>query len=136
MSRVIALWPLALVEWLAGRWQRALEHAIAAYELTLQNQHPHAQNWVGRARALIETDLGLVDNARATAEEALARVAGELERDVHDIRAGRARACGTHARESRAAGDKLRELPERLRAGAMNDPTLPVWADAIETLSL
>ena len=29
-----ALWYLALVEWLAGRWQRALEHATAAHEVT------------------------------------------------------------------------------------------------------
>jgi DNA-binding CsgD family transcriptional regulator len=28
----------------------------------------------------------------------------------------------------------LRELPGRLLAGGMNDPTQPVWADAIETL--
>jgi DNA-binding CsgD family transcriptional regulator len=32
------------------------------------------------------------------------------------------------------AGDHLRDLPARLLAGEMNDPTLPVWADAIETL--
>ena len=34
-----------------------------------------------------------------------------------------------------AAGGYLRELPGRLLAGKMNDPTLTVWADAIETLA-
>ena len=33
-----------------------------------------------------------------------------------------------------AAGECLRELPRRLLAGGLNDPTPPVWADAIETL--
>jgi DNA-binding CsgD family transcriptional regulator len=32
------------------------------------------------------------------------------------------------------AGEGLRELPARLVAGGMYDPTLPVWADAIEML--
>jgi DNA-binding CsgD family transcriptional regulator len=33
-----------------------------------------------------------------------------------------------------AAGGYLRELPERLLARGLNDPTLPLWADAIESL--
>ena len=33
-----------------------------------------------------------------------------------------------------AAGGYLRELPERFLAGGVNDPTAPLWADAIETL--
>jgi len=33
-----------------------------------------------------------------------------------------------------AAGGYLRDLPPRLLAGGLNDPTLPVWGDAIETL--
>ncbi len=134
VSRVLALWPLALVEWLAGRWQRALGHATAAYELTVQTQHPHAQNWVGRAKALIEADLGLVDEARATAEEALSRSRAssiELYTILTEAVLGRVELMLGNLE---IAGDTLRELPERLIAGAMNDPTLAVWADAIETL--
>jgi ATP/maltotriose-dependent transcriptional regulator MalT len=134
VSRVLALWPLALVEWLAGRWQRALGHATAAYELTAQTQHPHAQNWVGRAKALIEADLGLVDEARATAEEALSRSRAssiELYTILTEAVLGRVELMLGNLE---VAGDTLRELPERLIAGAMNDPTLAVWADAIETL--
>ena len=33
-----------------------------------------------------------------------------------------------------AAGGYLRDAPGRLLAGGLNDPTQPVWADAIETL--
>src|SRR5262249_51336961 len=71
-SRMMSLWPLCMLEWLAGRWQRAHELAVAAYELTEQIQHPHGLAWVGRAKALIEADLGHVEEARAAAEEGLA----------------------------------------------------------------
>jgi DNA-binding CsgD family transcriptional regulator len=134
VSRVLALWPLSMVEWLAGNWQRALAHATVAYELTLQTQHPHAQNWVGRAKALIEADLGLVGQARATAEAALSRLeAGSIEMYSIFAEAALGR-VELMLGNLELAGDRLRELPARLAAGAMNDPTLPVWADAIETL--
>ena len=64
ITRVMALWSLTLVEWMAGRWSIALERAGAAYELTEQTQHAHARHWVGRAKALLEADLGLVEEAR------------------------------------------------------------------------
>jgi DNA-binding CsgD family transcriptional regulator len=134
VSRVLALWPLAVIEWLAGRWQRALEHANAAYELTVQTQHPHAQNWVGRAKALIEADLGLVDDARATALEALT-LARASSVEFHMILAqavlGRVELMLGNLE---LAGDSLRELPGRLVAGGINDPTAFVWGDAIEAL--
>jgi ATP/maltotriose-dependent transcriptional regulator MalT len=133
-TRVMILWPLTMLEWLAGRWQRALEHAAAAHELTEQTQYPHALVWVGRTKALLEADLGLVEEARASAEEGLAfsretsnklftiltlGVLGRLELGLGNLT---------------AAGNHLRDLPADLLAGGINDPTLPVWADAIETL--
>jgi len=133
-SRVMVLWPLSMLEWLAGRCQLALELAAAAYELTEQTQHPRGRAWVGRAKALIEADLGLVDEARASAEEGLAfcqesakdffailtlGVLGRLELELGNLE---------------AAGEYLNDLPKRLLAGGMNDPALPVWADAIEAL--
>jgi DNA-binding NarL/FixJ family response regulator len=100
----------------------------------MQTQHPHAQNWVSRAKALIEADLGLVDEARATAEEALSRLrAGSIEMYTIFAEAALGR-VELMLGNLELAGDRLRELPARLAAGAMNDPTLPVWADAIETL--
>jgi DNA-binding CsgD family transcriptional regulator len=134
VSRVLTLWPLAVVEWLAGRWQQARAHANAAYELTVQTQHPHAQNWVARGKALIEADLGLVDDARATALETLSLArAGSVE--LYSILAravlGRVELMLGNLE---LAGDTLRELPEPLVAGAINDPTLFLWADTIEAL--
>jgi ATP/maltotriose-dependent transcriptional regulator MalT len=134
ITRVMVLWPLSALEWLAGNWPRALEHAAAAAELTEQTQHAHAQHWVGRAKALLEADLGLIDDARASVDEVLAHsqtvayeifiiatlgVLGRLELELGNVE---------------TAGDHLRELPGRLLAGGMNDPALPVWADAVEAL--
>ena len=72
VSRAQAVWWLSFLEWSVGRWQRAFDHAAVAYELAEQTQYAHARLWVGRAKALIEADLGLVDAARASAEEAIA----------------------------------------------------------------
>jgi DNA-binding CsgD family transcriptional regulator len=133
-SRVMIIWPLSMLEWLAGRWPLALEHAKGAYELGEQGQHGHGRAWVARMKALIEADLGLVEQARASAEQGLAfaravpiefaqvaglGVLGRLELELGDLAAA---AC------------YLRDLPGRLLAGGLNDPTAPVWADAIEAL--
>ena len=88
----------------------------------------------GRVKALIEADLGLVDQARASAEDGLAAaqamsdeyfaissiaVLGRLELAVGNLE---------------RAGSYLRELPQRLISLGINDPGSPLWADAIETL--
>ena len=133
-SRVMILWPLSMVDWLAGRWQEALERAAAAYEATEQTQHPHARGWVGRAKALIEADLGLVEEARASAEEALSF---SLASSSQMFTIGAEGALGRlelALGNLEAAGRYLRALPGRLLAGGMKDPTLTVWADTIETL--
>ena len=134
VSRELALWPLAMVEWLAGRWDDAQVRAKVAYELTVQTQHPHARFWVGRAKALIEADLGLVEDARATAEEALshARIGSELYTNVAEAVLGR---VDLMLGNLEAAGDRLRGLPDRLVVRGMNDPTFPLWADLFETLA-
>ncbi len=134
VTRVMVLWSLTALEWLAGRWSLALEHAAAAYELTEQTQHAHARHWVGRAKALLEADLGLVEQARASVDEVLSLspamgyeifvietlgVLGRLELELGDLE---------------SAARHLRELPRRLLAGGIHDPALPVWPDAIETL--
>jgi DNA-binding CsgD family transcriptional regulator len=133
-TRVMVLWPLSMLEWLAGRWELALLHADAAYELGEQTQHPHGRGWVGRAKALIETDLGRVEQARASAEEALAW-AQTVSNDFFTIET-----LGTLGRLELALGNvelaagHLRELPAQLLAAGMHDPAQVIWGDAIETL--
>jgi ATP/maltotriose-dependent transcriptional regulator MalT len=126
------LWPLSMLEWLAGRWRRSLEYSQAAYELGPQHNHGHA--WIGRMKALIEADLGLLDDARASAQEGLAFAQAKSNEFA------RISSLATLGRIELSVGDVdtaagyLRELPERLIAGGLSDPTFPVWADAIETL--
>lgn len=134
-TRVMVLWSLSMLEWIAGRWEQALDHANGAYELTELTQHPHALLWVGRVKALVEADLGRVNDARASAEEGLAFAR------ANSSQLGTIYCLGTLGRlelalgDLEAAGAYLRELPARLLAGGLNDPTAPIWADAIETLT-
>jgi DNA-binding CsgD family transcriptional regulator len=133
-STVMVLWSLSMLEWLAGRWQRGLERARAAYELGEQAQHPHGRVWIGRVKALIEADLGMVEPARASAQEAL-EFAKAMSNPFATINAlaslGR---LELELGEVDLAAGYLRDLPERLLAGGLHDPTSPIWADAIETL--
>jgi ATP/maltotriose-dependent transcriptional regulator MalT len=114
--------------------QGALELATEAYEVGEQTRFPSNSGWNGRIKALIETDLGLVEQARASAEEGVTKmgaqgneifrilsiaVLGRLELELGNIE---------------AAGRYLSELPGRFLASGLNDPTQPIWADAIETL--
>jgi DNA-binding CsgD family transcriptional regulator len=130
-SRCLALWSLGQIEWLAGSLQRALDYAALAQELGEQAQWPPTPTWAGRVRALVEADLGLVEQARAHAEGGLTSAGN----DIFDVLA-----LGVLGRlelglgNPKAAAEYLRALPERLLAGGMNDPTQPLWADTIETL--
>jgi ATP/maltotriose-dependent transcriptional regulator MalT len=133
-TRGQALWRLSLLEWYVGRWQRALEHARSALEISEQTQDTHMRVFMGRIKALVETDLGLVDEARAAAEEGL-RLAQKSSDEVNVFTClgvlGRLElALGN----LEAAGGYLRELPGELLSRGFHDPTYPAWADAIETL--
>ncbi len=134
-TRAQLLWSLSIADWAAGRWAAALDHATEASELQEQTHEEHARGMVGRIKALIECDLGLVEQARASADEGVAvaqalsdeyfaissmAVLGRLELALDDLE---------------RAGSYLRELPLRLISLGINDPGSPLWADAIETLT-
>jgi DNA-binding CsgD family transcriptional regulator len=133
-SRVQIVWSLSLLEWAAGRWKEALDHATAAYDLTEQTQFGHARAWVGRVKALVEADLGLVDEARASADEALASLGASKDELYGIVSLAALGRIELMVGDLEAAGNYLGELPGRLLAAGVGDPTLPVWADAIETL--
>jgi ATP/maltotriose-dependent transcriptional regulator MalT len=128
------IWRMAIVEWLAGRYQDALDIVAAALEATEQTRDPHNLAFVGRIRAMVEVDLGLAERARASAEEGLAfarsaadevnviwclAVLGRLELALGDLE---------------AAAGYLSELPAKMLVGGMNDPAHTLWSDTIETL--
>ena len=133
-TRVMVVWALAMLEWLAGYWSLALEHATTAEELTDQMQYAHGRFWVGRVKAPLEADLGLVEQARASALDSLG-FAEASSNEYYTVLA-----CGALGRVELAlgnlesAGGYLRDLPDRLQAGGILDPTVSLWSDTIETL--
>jgi DNA-binding NarL/FixJ family response regulator len=130
-TRELVMWYLSMLEWVTGGWQQALDHAAAANELAAHGATPM---WAGRVKALIEADLGLVDEARASAQAGLslatAREYGTFTILILGVLGRLELALGN----LEAAGGYLRQLPEQLLDGGVNDPTQPVWADAIETM--
>ena len=131
-SWMLALWHLSWSEWAAGRLEAALAVADRAQELGGQLHMWHERAWVGRVRALVEADLGLVEEARASALQGIALGADFslftlLSRSVLgriELASGNIESAGVH----------LRDLPDSLLALGLNDPALPLWADALETL--
>jgi DNA-binding CsgD family transcriptional regulator len=133
-TRVHVLWYRSIIEWLAGNWPSALELAGEAYDVGEQTQFPNNRAWKGRMKALIETDLGLVEQARASVEE------GVAESKANGNEVFRLLCLGVLGRLELALGDLpaarayLSDLPRRLLDSGLNDPTQPVWSDTIETL--
>jgi ATP/maltotriose-dependent transcriptional regulator MalT len=132
--RAQAIGSLSRLEWFSGNLRLALELAAFSQELHGQAAHGHEVGFAGRLKALAEVDLGLVEEARTSATEALAQseslsdrewtiltrgVLGRLELALGDI--GASLAC-------------LRELPAQLLSTGYGDPAAPVWADTIEAL--
>ena len=66
-SRGQVLWLLTQLEWLAGRWTIALGRATEAVATNEQVQEAHGLPLMGRHVALLQADLGLVDDARTLA---------------------------------------------------------------------
>jgi DNA-binding CsgD family transcriptional regulator len=134
-SRGQYLWFLSLLEWLAGDWPRALELAVTAHELAEQTRHGHGLLWVARAKALVEADLGLVEEARASAEGVIAQPLATSNDFYTIISLGMLGRVEFALGNLDAAAGYLRELPGRLLAQGITEPMAPVWADAIEVLS-
>ena len=129
-----ALLHLTVLEWLSGRWRRALEHGAEALDLAEQ-----VHGDLGRIRALqpvalVEAHLGCVDDARAKAEEALekARAASDEITAIESV--GVLGHLELALGNVEVAAGYLRLLPGRLVTLGWNDPSSPLWPDAIETL--
>jgi DNA-binding CsgD family transcriptional regulator len=130
-SRELCFWYLGLVDWMTGRWQQALDHSIAASEIAAHTASPM---WTGRVKALIQADLGLVQEARTTAQAGLGFATANSQGTFSILILGVLGRVELALGNLEAAGGHLRDLPGRLLAGGLKDPTQPVWADAIETL--
>jgi DNA-binding CsgD family transcriptional regulator len=133
-TRKHVLWYRSIIEWFGGNLQRALELANEAYDVGEQTQFPNNRGWKGRLKALIEADLGLVEEARASAHEGVAAMealGNEMFTILSLAALGRLELALGNFHE---AGRYLTELPSRLLSSGLNDPTQTVWADTIETL--
>ena len=89
---------------------------------------------MGRIRALVEADLGLVEEARAHAEEGIASAQAFSQEIFVVLSLGVLGRLELALGNLQAAAEYLRELPGRLLASGHLDPAQPIWADAIETL--
>ena len=122
----------ARIEWFAGNWQLALDLATQAHEL-----HDRIQHEVGNAvrlKALAEADLGLVEQARASATAALMVSEKMSDREWAILSAGVLGRLEFALGNLDAALGYVRELPDELLSKGYKDPTAPVWGDAIEIL--
>jgi DNA-binding CsgD family transcriptional regulator len=125
---------VARIEWFAGNYERALDQAALSHELQTQTGSPHAVAITGRLRALSEADIGLVEEARASAAQALARSEALADREWTILTHGVLGRLELVLGNVDAALGHLRELPARLISLGYRDPTAPLWADAIEAL--
>jgi DNA-binding CsgD family transcriptional regulator len=124
---------LGRLEWFAGNWQLALDHIDQSetYEW-LPMRHHHG--YTGRLRALAAADLGLVEQARASAAAALAGAEEMSDREWKILILGVLGRPELMLGDVDAALGYLRELPAELLSTGYEDPTAPLWADAIEAL--
>ena len=133
-SRGHVLFHLIMLEWFAGRWERALEHARAALQLGEQLGDDQFRGMVLHAGALVDAHRGDLEAARAAAAEAAAiadAVADAIFPIWNEAVLGHIELSLGNAQHAAA---HLRALPERLVSLGWNDPADTVWPDAIEAL--
>ncbi len=133
-TRAEVLGSLSLCNWLRGQWRVALDGAIEAHELMEQTNELHGRAVTARYKALIETDLGLVEQARASVEDALPAAREMSDGYFAIVGTGILGRIELALGNLEAAGGYLRELPASLDSQGINDPVATVWADTIETL--
>ncbi|MBV9416371.1 MAG: AAA family ATPase, partial [Solirubrobacterales bacterium] len=127
-------WYRSVVEWFAGHMRLALELANEAFEEGEQTRFPDNLGWGARIKGLIETDLGLVEQARTSVSEGLAESKARKSEVFRVLCVGVLGRLELALGDLHAAGRSLSDLPGQLLRSGLRDPTLPIWPDAIETL--
>jgi DNA-binding CsgD family transcriptional regulator len=134
-SLPVVLAPLAVAEFLCGRWSRALQVAGEAYDVALQAGQRPQQAWALSVRALVRAGSGLEDAVREDANEVLA-ITGERAMAVARIHAAWALGLLELSLDRpEAAVDILAPLREQLRRGGVAEPgSMRFVPDEIEAL--
>ena len=125
---------LGRLEWFAGNWQAAIDHLNLSDDSADWMELRHHRGHTGRLRALAEADLGLVEQARTSAAAALAGAEEMSDREWKILILGVLGRLELMLGDVEAALGYLRELPAQLLSTGYEDPTAPLWADAIEAL--
>jgi DNA-binding CsgD family transcriptional regulator len=125
---------LVIVEWYAGRWQRALEHAGIAQEIAEQTQEAQYGGMIASVASKLDADLGLIDRARSTAEHGH-RLSRSVSDEIFSVaNLGSLGHIELVKGDLGAAADHLRELPERQQRSGHLCSFLSSWPDTIEAL--
>jgi DNA-binding CsgD family transcriptional regulator len=132
-SSAFLQWRLATLEWLAGRWQRALTHAVLAQELSRHSGKVTCA-WSQCQRVMIESDLGLTDEARLSLEDALAAAGPTADASLALFCRGASARLELVLGNLEVAAQQLRGVSDMLRPGELYDPTDAIWSDAVEVL--
>ena len=125
---------LGRLEWFAGNWKPAIDHLNLSDDSADWMGLRHHRGYTGRLRALAEADLGLVEQARTSAAVALAGAEEMSDREWKILTLGVLGRLELMLGDVEAALGYLRELPAQLLSTGYEDPTAPLWADAIEAL--
>ena len=94
----------------------------------------HHRSFTGRLRALAEADLGSAEAARASAAMGLEAAEEMSDREFEILILGVLGRLELMLGDVEAALGYLRDLPGQLLSTGYEDPTAPIWADAIEAL--
>jgi tetratricopeptide (TPR) repeat protein len=134
-SRAWAVLQMIYLEWHAGRWRSALEHAAVALEMAEQTGEMQYEGMACSFTASVQADAGLLEQARATAQRGLA-CAEQMRDEVFGVlNLAALGAVELALGNLDEAGRTLRELPSRLLATGHRQPGLvDVWPNTIETL--
>jgi hypothetical protein len=126
---------LVTLERYAGRLQRALEHATLGLELAEQTQELQYRGMMSGVKAGVEADLGQLQQARHSAEDALALSQAVSDEHFIVMHLGVLGHIEWLLGNLEVAGRYLRELPSRLLAVGQKDVGLSdIWPNAIEVL--
>ena len=134
-TRVMILgFDLGPLEWFAGRWPRALEHAVAANELAAQIQDFHGRSLMARTKRRSRRISASSSRRAPPRRKGLPLQKRPRTRWFAVRNLGCTRSVELATRRSQAARPPscAGSPPGSSRVGL--DPTNTVWADTIETL--
>jgi len=130
-----ALYPLTIAEWQLGRLESALLHARATREFARQGRDPQYRGMSEGVNAIVEADLGLLDEARRSARSGLQAAAAVGDAITSAANLAALGHVELLVGDYTTAVQRLEEVPGRLlRSGCLKGIHPLAWPDTIEAL--